>query len=124
MADVLIVEDDEKTRQSFCLVMKRLGHSVRAATSFSSARTEISRCPPDLVLTDWNLSLNEDCNGSGIDIAKYSLTNNPYTAVVMITGNNIDELKSLTHSLPIKAYVKKPVDLTSFRAILNDVLEP
>ena len=123
MAEVLIVEDDEKTRQSFCLVMKRLGHSVRTASSFSSARTEICRCPPDLLLTDWDLSEHEKCDGSGIDIARFSLTSNPYTAVVMITGNNIDRLKSLTHTLPIKAYVKKPVDLKSFRAILNDALD-
>lgn len=123
MADVLIVEDNEKTRKSFCLVIKHLGHSVRAASSYTSACTEISRCPPDLVLTDWNLSLNDASDGSGIDIAKYSLTNNPYTAIVMITGNNIDELKTLTHSLPIKAYVKKPVNLTRLNAILNDVLQ-
>lgn len=122
MADVLIVEDDDKTRQSFSLVIKRLGHSVREASSFSSARTEIRRCPPDLVLTDWNLSQNEDSDGSGIDIAKYSLTSNPYTTVVMITGNNIEQLKSLTFSLPIKAYVKKPVDLMSLHTVLNDVL--
>lgn len=122
MADVLVVEDDDRARQSFCLVIKRLGHSVRAASSFSTARTEISRCPPDLVFTDWNLSQNEESEGSGIDIAKYSLTNNPYTTVVMITGNNIDELKLLTHSLSIKAYIKKPVDMTRLRTVLNDVL--
>lgn len=122
MADVLIVEDDERTRQSFCLVLRRLGHSVREAWSVSSARNEIMCHPPDLVLTDWNLCQNEDSDWGGIEIAKYSLTNNPYTTVVMITGNNIDELKSRTRSLPIKAYVKKPVNLTSLRAVLDDVL--
>jgi len=122
MADVLIVEDDDKTRQSFCLVMEHLGHSVRAVSSFSAARTEMGRRPPDLVLTDWELSPNEHCDGSGIDIAEYSLANNPYAAVVMITGNSIEELQLLTHSLPVQAYIQKPVSLEHLRTILNDVL--
>ncbi len=119
MADVLVVEDDDKTRQSFCLVLRRLGHSVRAVSSYSSARTEIVRQPPDLVLTDWNLSQDE---GNGIDIANCSLSKNPNTTVIMITGNSIDKLKSQTQSLRIKAYVKKPVSLMSLRNILNDAL--
>jgi len=110
------------TRQVFCRVASHLGHTVRAASTFDMACKEIENRVPDLVLTDWQLS--KDDQSTGVDVARFSLTNNPFTFVVMITGNNIDQLKHQTQSLPISAYLRKPVDLTDLRSVLNDVLQP
>lgn len=121
MADVLVVEDNDMTRQVLCRVASHLGHTVRSASTFYMACKEIESRPPDLVLTDWNLSKGEANNG--VDVAHFSLTNNPFTFVVMITGNDISQLKHETKSLPISAYLRKPVDLSDLRSVFSDVLE-
>jgi|GEM_PF-1095652 len=119
--DVLVVEDDDMTRQVFCRVAECLGHTVRSASTFNTACDEIKTRAPDLVLTDWDLKSN--ASGSGADVAAFSLTENPCTIVIMITGNDIDQLRRQTSSLSISAYVRKPVDLSGLRTILNEVLK-
>lgn len=121
MADLLVVEDNKMTRQVFCRVATHLGHTVRSASTFHKACKEINTRAPDLVLTDWDLSKNDVSDG--VDVAKFSLLNNPFTHVVMITGNDLDRLKHQTKSLPISAYLRKPVDLSDLRYVLKEVLQ-
>lgn len=108
------------TRQVFCRVATHLGHTVRGVSTFAMACKEINSRVPDLVLTDWELNRHEISNG--VDVARFSLMNNPRTHVVMITANDIDELKQQTRLLPISAYLRKPVDISGLRCVLNDVL--
>lgn len=119
MADVLIVEDDEKTRQAFRVVVSRLGHDVRVAENFDTACEEINSQVPDLVITDWDLGGAEGC--TGVEVVKLVMEFDANAAVIMVTGNSIETLSDNTLSLPIKAYLKKPIDLSSLKSILNDV---
>lgn len=122
MSDVLVVEDNDQIRQAFCAVVTRLGHMARSATCFTTAVLEMNAAAPDMILTDWDLG--DDSEGSGIDVARYSLATNPDTSVVMITGNDIEQLKHNTCNLSISCYIKKPVDLSGLQFVLRDLLRP
>jgi CheY-like chemotaxis protein len=53
MANILLVEDDESSRRYLALVLKQLGHEVRAVAGGQQALDEIeSRGCPDAVVSD------------------------------------------------------------------------
>ncbi len=55
MADLLLVDNDERITELLALFLRRSGHAVRTARSFARARDELARARPDLLLSDLDL---------------------------------------------------------------------
>jgi len=55
MADLLIVDDDERIVELTTWFLERSGHTVRTAPSYAAARLELVRRVPDLLLADLEL---------------------------------------------------------------------
>lgn len=52
---VLVVEDDEDTRELVCEVLRKAGCAVTAAANVSDAMAEFTAAPPDILLSDIGL---------------------------------------------------------------------
>lgn len=55
VADLLLVDNDQRITELVAFFLRRSGHAVRTASSFAAARVEIARARPDLVLSDLDL---------------------------------------------------------------------
>ena len=55
VADLLLVDNDPRLGELVAFFLRRSGHDVRLATSFTVAREELSRSRPDLMLSDLDL---------------------------------------------------------------------
>jgi CheY-like chemotaxis protein len=119
-APVLIVEDDEITRQLLEHVMKMLGLPVRGAADAGQMQQELRKPPlPRLILLDVELP-----RVNGFRILEV-LRKHPQTsaiAIVMVTScaGSDDILQGL--SLGADGYLSKPVTVRTLRAVVQKIL--
>ena len=52
---ILVVDDDESTRQILECILERDGHLVTCASDGADALLEVGRARPDIVVTDWHM---------------------------------------------------------------------
>ncbi|MBR8161918.1 response regulator [Burkholderia vietnamiensis] len=55
MSTILVVEDDEATRQTYQSLLKTQGYRVFCARNGMDALTQLATTPVDLVITDWTM---------------------------------------------------------------------
>ncbi|MBU9283782.1 MULTISPECIES: response regulator [Burkholderia] len=55
MRTILVVEDDEATRQTYQSLLKTQGYRVFCARNGMDALTQLATTPVDLVITDWTM---------------------------------------------------------------------
>ena len=82
MASILIADDDRNILTTTTITLRREGHDVLRAETFSEAEALIGTTFFDIVITDLRL---ED-GKSGIDILKICKSTSPETSVIVITA--------------------------------------
>ncbi len=116
MADVLVVEDDEKIARSIARYLKIEGHAVDTVATGEGAVKKIQAEAPDLVVLDLMLP--------GIDGIAVCETVRPAFsgAILMLTASEdeADELMALNAG--IDDFVSKPVRLPVLAARINALL--
>jgi len=83
MQEILVVEDEKAIRSMINFSLSRAGYSVIEASDVKSAKNQIDKKIPDLVLIDWMLP-----DESGLELAK-SLKKDELTkniGVIMLTA--------------------------------------
>lgn len=114
---ILLVEDNTDVRELLALFLKRLGYEVYQAATGVEAVDRAAAVHPDLIIMDFCLP-----GFSGIEATR-RLKINPSTKdipVLIITGYNID--KSRARTVGAADILRKPIDMTTFRALLRRYL--
>lgn len=113
---VMIVEDDTFVQAALVKLLTREGYEVMAASDALSAIDLALRRQPDIVISDWNL----DGAMSGVDLLRILQSELPDCRLIMITGNSVDELRSLSHGLRLEAIVAKPFYAREILSLIED----
>lgn len=115
MPQVLLIEDDAEALAWMKEFISGLGYSVSAVSSLKSARIQLTRARPELILTDLMLP-----DGQGIELISEFEEGEPPEFVV-VTGHA--SVESAVEALRSGAtdYLVKPVDVERLRTILQRV---
>jgi two-component system, NtrC family, response regulator AtoC len=113
VAHALIVDDDADARDWMSEVAQREGFTVSTADSLRTARAQLVRQQPDVLLTDLRLP-----DGNGIDLVN-DLDRATETEVVVVTGHA--SVDSAVEALRVGAtdYLVKPIDVDRLSNMLR-----
>ena len=113
MPHALVVDDDADTREMLSRVLVGEGYSVAAADSLRTARAQLGRRTPDVILVDLHLP-----DGDGIVLAR-ELERPLATDIVLVTGHA--SLDSAIEGLRLGAsdYLTKPINVERLTQFLR-----
>ena len=105
MAHILLIDDEKVARTLYSDFLIGAGHSVKAVSDSSEARTELGKEKFDLVVTDLILP-----NGDGMEVLRYVKNHHPLTEVLVITA--LDKVDPAVRAIKSGAsdYLVKPVN--------------
>jgi len=116
MAEVIIVEDEPSTLKALHTVAFKLGHNVLSFCDPVAAIKAIEGQHVDILVTDWDLGARV----SGVNVASRTQSLHPGSRVILITGDDLEQLKWQTRGLVNVSYIAKPFYLTTLRRALGD----
>ena len=109
---ILYVEDNHSIRESFAEVLAAAERRIVCVADGAGARAALREQNVDLLMTDINLP-----DGSGLDVAREALRQNPRLPVIVCSGH---DLSDVTRSLGPTAHpLRKPVDLDELEALVD-----
>ena len=110
---VLIVEDNEDSRFLLTDVLEYCGALVTSVNSAEEARTLLSRVRPDILVSDLSMP-----GVDGYALMRWVRTLPPESGgrvpAIAITAFSEDYDSRRAHDAGFDAYVRKPINLTSF----------
>jgi len=115
---ILVVDDDESTRMSLTLLLKRKGFKIELAGTGKEALAIAEKRTVNLTLLDIKLP-----DIDGIQLLAPLIKTNPDMAIIMITG--FASVESAVQSLTAGAsgYITKPIDLDDMLARIKNALD-
>ncbi|MBG9390462.1 response regulator [Caenimonas aquaedulcis] len=109
---ILYVEDNDLVRESFAELLTTDDRRVVSVADGAGAREALREQKVDLLITDINLP-----DGSGLDVAREALGQNPGLPVIVCSGQ---DLKDVTLSLgPTAHALTKPFGLEELEALVE-----
>jgi DNA-binding NtrC family response regulator len=109
---ILYVEDNALVRESFAELLATGDRRVVCGAVGAGARAALREQDVDLLMTDINLP-----DGSGLDVAREALGQNPGLPVIVCSGHHLGEA---TLSLGPTAHpLRKPFDLDELEALVE-----
>ena len=115
---ILVIDDDESTRESLEIYLNELGYKVLLATNGREGFDSFIEYKPDLILTDimmpeWN----------GLELLKKIKTINPRVPIILITAVEKTESIILAMQLGAYDYIEKPIDINNLKITIEHALE-
>lgn len=115
---ILIVDDEEAARYGMRRALAELGCDIVEADSVATARVQIKRVHPSILLLDINLP-----NENGLDYLRELSREADAPPVVMITAHGtertaVEAIKAGAHD-----YLAKPFDISELRLVVGNALE-
>jgi putative two-component system response regulator len=117
VAALLIVDDEAPFRRALRRTLERSGHRVLEAGTVLEAREVLALQPVQLVLCDVNMP-----GGSGLDLVRSVIADEPDTAIVMLTGVDDPEVADEALAIGAHGYLVKPVGGNEARIIVASSL--
>lgn len=109
---ILYVEDNALIRESFAGLLATDGRRVVSVADGAGARAALREQKVDLLLTDVSLP-----DGSGLDVAREALRQNPALPVIVCSGHDVSDV---ARSLGPTAHpLMKPFDLDEVEALVE-----
>jgi DNA-binding NtrC family response regulator len=109
---ILYVEDNDYIRESFAELLASADRRIVGAADGAGARQALREQNVDLLMTDINLP-----DGSGLDVAREALRQNPRLPVIVCSGH---DLTGVARSLGPTAYtLRKPFELEELEALVE-----
>ena len=118
-ARVLVVDDDAENRELLQMGLEWEGFVVQTAASGADALRSVANEPPDLILADARMP---GMNGYELTAA---IKSNPATEnirVVMLTGRDDEESRTLAQRAGADAFLVKPMSRVALAARLRRLL--
>ena len=114
---ILYVEENDFIRESFAELLGTAERRVVCVSDGAGARDALREQDVHLLMTDINLP-----DGSGLDVAREALRDNPMLPVIVCSGNDVTDV---TRSLGPTAHpMMKPVDLDELEALIERLARP
>lgn len=117
-ARILLIEDEELSRESLSRLLKSAGFTVKGAASGEMAMQLLALEKFDIVVTDLFLP-----DANGIDILKKVKGNSPQTEVILITGHASAETAVKAMKEGAYDYITKPLNFEELQIILTKAME-
>ena len=116
---LLIVDDDKE----LCLyIANQLSERYNIVTAFSgnTAWQQILTSRPDVVITDIQMT-----DGDGMELCQRIKSNSETdsTPIIMLTGENGDDIKMQSLNLKVDHFLSKPFNLMMLQAAISQVLQ-
>lgn len=116
MKTVLLVEDEDLTREMFARIIRRQGFNVLCAGCGQQAIDIYLANRADCVLLDLGLP-----DMSGLNVLKHIRANDDTAKVFILTGYADRDLKQQAFDLGCLNYINKPLQLEDLIEILKQV---
>ncbi|PIW69127.1 MAG: hypothetical protein COW08_08840 [Ignavibacteriales bacterium CG12_big_fil_rev_8_21_14_0_65_30_8] len=115
----LLIVDDEKDYLNSLVVSLRKKFDITFATNYSSALGELQK-GVDIALIDIRLVKNDEKNIDGLKILEWIKMNKPEISAFIMSSYT--EFSYAEHALNLgaKHFFKKPIDIISLTAILQE----
>ena len=115
---ILIVDDEDATRQLCRDIASEIGLEVRTASTTDEALEILEQSPVDIVVTDLKVP-----ELGGIELLKHIRANQPNTSVMMLTQYGTIETAVAATQLGAKDYVTKPFHLQELRTKIERLVQ-
>ena len=106
MPTVMVVEDDQSTRESLCAALHDAEFEVVAAASGEEARSRLRLSSVDVIISDIMMG-----RLSGVDLLKHVQQESPDTAVILVTAYGTIEQAVAAMRQGAFDYLTKPINL-------------
>lgn len=115
---ILVIEDEERMRRVFDLVLRAEGYRLLLADSGEAGIALLDKGGVDLVLTDFQMG-----KVSGLDVLEHVTQKCPDVPVVIITG--FGTVKSAVEAIKKGAfdYISKPIDNEELKIVVKRALQ-
>jgi len=107
---ILVVDDDEDTRELYVTAFEAAGFSARAAASIAEARALIDEARPDVLIADYSLP-----DGTGAALLDLCATARPRLCI-LVTGFHEQKVAASKFDLVLT----KPVDFRKLVSLVRD----
>lgn len=114
----LIVDDEPDILELLALTLQRMGVESAAATTLQGALALLEQQPFDLCLTDMRLP-----DGSGLELVRQVVKQQPQLPVAMITAHGNMDLAIEAMKAGAFDFVTKPVELKTLKALIRSALQ-
>ena len=104
-AVILIVDDDERLRDTLGILVRSLGHDPRVAADVAGAERVLAEGAVDLVISDLRMP-----GGSGLDLLDVVQRGDPHTPVIVLTAYGTVETAVAAMKKGAFDYLQKPFD--------------
>jgi two-component system response regulator AtoC len=104
-ATILVVDDDERMRETIALLAKSLGHEAVMAADVAAAHAMLAERDVDLVISDLRMP-----GGSGLDLLGAIQASTPETPVILLTAYGTVETAVQAMHKGAFDYLLKPFD--------------
>ncbi len=118
MSHVLIVDDDDNTREALTQIVMAEGFTVASARDVREGTIQLGRQTPDAILSDLRLP-----DGSGLDLLR-SLDPKSGVEMILMTGHASVDSAIDALRLGVADYLVKPVNIQRLRAVLARIPKP
>ena len=117
-ATILVVDDEENTREGLSKILAKEGYSVEMAANGREAMALLKRQEFDLVITDMRMPLMD-----GLEVLREIKKMDEGIGVIMITA--FGEVESYLEAMNMGAfeYINKPVRVNELKRVITKVLE-
>lgn len=116
---ILVVDDKRSAADALARVLRRGGDEVQACYDGASALEELTRSPPDVVLTDLRMEPID-----GMAVLRAARDQRPPVEVVVFTAYGDVEVAVEAMRLGARDFLTKPVTVEQVRARLDALREP
>lgn len=117
-AKILLVEDEDISRDTLTRLLKMSGYAVRGAASGKIGLSFLDHEPFDIIITDLLLP---DING--IEILKQAKDVSPSTEVILITGHASAETAVRAMKEGAFDYITKPLNFDELSILITNAME-
>jgi len=116
-ATILVVDDDERLRQTLGILVKSLGHDEITAPDLAAAKVLLAERDIDLVISDLRMP-----GGSGLDLLDVAQQLNPDIPVILLTAYGTVETAVLAMQKGAADYLLKPFDAREMKVRIERAL--
>ena len=117
-AKILLVEDEDLSRDSLTRLLKMSAFNVKGAASGKIALSLLTHEQFDIIITDLFLP-----DSNGIEILKQAKEFSPYTEVILITGHASAETAVKAMKEGAFDYITKPLNFDELSILISKALE-
>ena len=116
-AAILIVDDDERLRDTLGILVRNLGHEPMVAAGGAAAELLLAEHPVDLVISDLRMP-----GGSGLDLLEIVQRFDPHIPVIMLTAYGTVETAVEAMRKGAFDYLLKPFDASEMEIRIDRAL--